>query len=152
MSINPYESPLSAPDPETPASVPAFKLYGAGHIAWAVFLGSPLAGGVLLAVNYWRLRDTSSGWLALIASSVVTLALIAIGLWLPDRFPSVIFPVIPAFAMWQAAKYVQGDRVEQHLARGGGIASSWGATGIGILTGLLVLAAIFGVSLLLPES
>lgn len=107
---------------------------------------------MLLAINYWRLRDASSGWLALIASSVATLALIGIGLWLPDNFPSLIFPIIATFAMWQAAKYIQGDRVEQHMARGGDIASSWGATGIGILTGLLLLAVIFGVSLVLPES
>ena len=66
MSINPYQSPLEAmPDA---ADRPAFKLYTAGHVAWATFLGTPLGGAWLMSLNYWRLGERTLGNITIAAA------------------------------------------------------------------------------------
>ena len=45
---------------------PAYRLYDVGAVALAAFLGSPLAGTVLIASNYRKLGQGGSGFLALL--------------------------------------------------------------------------------------
>jgi 4-amino-4-deoxy-L-arabinose transferase-like glycosyltransferase len=155
MAINPYESPRLPPElqPLAPATAPRFKLYSPGHMAWATFLGSPLAGCVLLAINYQRLGESTSAMAAVVAGSIVTLATCTVGFFLPDNFPSLVIPLALTFGMWAVGKALQRETVEQHLAKGGEKASAWGATGVGVVVLLLVIGAIiFAAVVFLPEA
>lgn len=154
MLINPYESPQPVPDFNTViiTGAPRFKLYSPAHVAWATFLGAPLAGCVLMAIIYRRLGDTKSLWTVLAGGSLLTLSLAVLGFFLPENFPSLIPLAATTVGMWQLTKYLQGTTVERHLANGGQLASTWAATGIALLVALVLIAIIFGILFTLPEA
>jgi hypothetical protein len=157
MDQNPYASP-QVPDEQRAASawpheaivhVPRYKLYSPGHVAWATFLGTPIAGCVLLAMNYWRLGEPKSGRLAVVWGLVATTCLLAIAFVLPENFPSGILPAAYTFGMFGIAKSLQGDIVARHLNSGGSTASAWRATGVGLMCLGGVLALVFAVAIVL---
>ena len=78
---NPYASPTNES-----AALPRITLYSPGHIAWATFLGAPIAGCVLLALNYKRFGDATSATLALIVGLIGTVVLLAIAFVLQTIF------------------------------------------------------------------
>jgi formate-dependent nitrite reductase membrane component NrfD len=84
-------------------------LYWPGHIAWATFLGAPIAGCVLLALNYKRFGDATAATLALIVGLIGTVVLLAIAFVLPDNFPKSVLTATYTFGMFQCAKSLQGD-------------------------------------------
>jgi len=157
MDPNPYASP-QVPDEQraNPAwpheaidQVPRYKLYSPGHVAWATFLGAPIAGCLLLAMNYWRLGESNSGRLAIVWGLIATTCLLAISCFLPENFPSAILPAAYTFGMLSIAKSLQGDIVARHVNSGGSTASAWRATGVGLLCLCGVLALVFAVAVVL---
>src|ERR1700722_15161474 len=58
---------------------PAYRLYDVGAVALAAFLGSPLAGTVLIASNYRKLGQGGNGFLALLLGAAASAAEIYIG-------------------------------------------------------------------------
>lgn len=143
---NPY-APVS-----TQSAIPSdIALYSPGHVAWASFLGSPLAGGAVLALNYLRLRKSKAGVIALLAGSILTVGLMMLAFLLPEDFPSSPIPIAYTIGMYQVTKLLQGDEYRQHLSRGGDKGSAWVATGIGILSLLILLIFLFGALLVMPS-
>lgn len=128
------------------------KLYSPGHIAWATFLGAPIAGCVLLALNYRRFGKSTSANLALVTGFIGTGLLLVIAFFLPDNFPNSILPAAYTFGMYQCVKSLQGKAYEHHVANGGIKASAWAATGIGILSLLCIFAALVAVILVAPDN
>lgn len=126
-------------------------MYSPGQIAWATFLGTPIAGCLLLALNYRRLGDFTAANLALISGLIGTVLLFALAFVLPDRFPNTVLPSAYTLGMYQCAKTLQGTAYEDRLVNGGTKGSGWVATGIGILCVILILAALFAVVLVAPE-
>ena len=57
---------------------------------------------------------------------------------LPDEahIPNAAFFVPQIIGMYYVAKSLQGSAVDAHRREGGSLASSWGAAGIGIFTGI----------------
>lgn len=125
-------------------------MFDSGAVAIAAFICCPLAGAILIAVNYGRLGKIGRGVLA------VTLGLIATALnilikwnWKTssgslgrleyDAF-EILFLFGIWFCTWQIAKEEQGDAVEEHIARGGQLGSRSTAFFVGIAT----LAVLFG--------
>lgn len=144
---NPYTPPASA------SVVPArIALYAPGHVALATFLGAPIAGCVLLALNYRRLGDSKAANLALFAGFMGTGVLLAIAFVLPDRFSNSVLPAASTFGMYQCAKTLQGKAHEHWLANGGIQGSGWTAAGIGILCLIGIVIAIIAVILVAPEA
>jgi hypothetical protein len=144
MESNPLPNPYASPVVEPPVRRP-YKLFSPGHVAWAAFLGAPLAGCVVMAVNYWRVGKPRAAWVALLCGGVATLALLGVGFVVPDRFPNFIIPAAYTFAMLQVAKSLQGATFDQHIASGGRKASAWAATGVAVVCLLILLAALFGI-------
>jgi predicted Zn finger-like uncharacterized protein len=134
-------APYSAyPYPVHPAS--QIGIYTPGQIAWATFLGSALGGGILIAINYKRLNKDDQ-----IAKSIV---LTVIGFIIFLIFSSswtastVVISGIQAAVMYNLAEKWQGKDIEEYQRSGGKIASSWGATGAGLLgTGAAIIIVIF---------
>jgi hypothetical protein len=152
MDENPYASPrvvdeqLAVP---AEASAQSYRLYSPVHVAWATFLGSPIAGCILMAINYWRLGEPKSGRLAIVYGVVASSCLCALGFFLPERFPNSILPIAFTWGMYGIAKSLQGDSMNRHINNGGLKASGWRATGVGLLCLVGILVLLFAVFVVL---
>ncbi len=120
------------------AAVP-YRLFDSGAVLLATFFGSPLAGAILMAVNYGRLGKSGKGFLAAVLGLIATALLIAVGL--SQNKGSSVLGIVFLLATWQVARMAQGKDVEEHTARGGQLGSKWTAFFIGVAT----LAVLFGV-------
>jgi hypothetical protein len=118
---------------------PGYRLYDPGAVGLATFFGSPIAGAILMAMNYRRLGKGDKGLLAVVLSLVATAAIIAFAMTKPAAGSSVL-GIVLFVCMWQVAKATQGKAVEAHVARGGALASKWTAFWLGVL----MLTMIFG--------
>lgn len=123
---------------------PSYRLFDPAAVGLATFFGSPIAGTILMAVNYSRLGKAGKGVLALLLGVLGTAAIVAIGWNKPVGSGSL--GVVLFIVVWQVARAVQGNDVNAHVARGGALASKWLAFGIGIATLVVVVAGIFAVA------
>jgi hypothetical protein len=132
------------------AGIPAVRCRCVGL---AAFICCPLAGAILIAVNYGRLGKASKGVLAVILGLVATALNILIKWnWNTasgslDRLEYDAFEILFLICMWictwRAAKEEQGDAVEEHTARGGQLGSRETAFFVGIAT-LAALVVVVG--------
>jgi len=121
-------------------AIPNYRLYDPTSVGLAAFFGSPIAGTVLMAINYRHLGRKSSAILAVILGVAATALAIAIEPYIPSTFTSVA--AIALFVgTYNAAKTLQGPIVEKHELAGGSLHSRWAAFGIS----LAVLAAGFAI-------
>lgn len=144
------ENPYAPPAIESIAP-PRMTLYSPGQMAWATFLGAPVAGCLLLALNYRRLGNSAAAGIAAIGGSIVTVLILVISFFLPDNFPNIALPAAYTFGMYQCVKLLQGKEYEHWLANGGIRGSGWVATGVGILCLIMIVVAIFAVLYAMPE-
>jgi hypothetical protein len=115
---------------------PAYRLYDVGAVALAAFLGSPLAGTVLIASNYRKLGQGGNAFLALVLGAAASVGEIYIGLT-STKSPAIATLVLFA-ATWFAAWEQQGSAIKTHVAWGGKLYSYWRAFGVATLTTLVL--------------
>ena len=121
------------------------RLYSIAQITVATFLGSPLAGSLLLAHNFRELRVAKAALRSVIWGVVSTVILLVVAPWLPEKFPNAALPVGYCFAMRQVATHFQGASISNHFSVGGK-KGSWAATvGIGLACLVLLFGLFFGV-------
>jgi hypothetical protein len=141
---------MSTPPEATPRG-PEYRLFDSGAVGIAAFICCPLAGAILIAVNYGRLGKAGKGVLAVILGLIVTALNILIkwnwntssgslGRLEYDAF-EILFLICAWTGTWQAAKEEQGYAVKEHIARGGQLGSRETA----VLVGIATLAVLFGV-------
>ena len=123
------------------ASIPPGKLYTMAGVGWAAFLGSPLAGGILLAANARRLGHRALARRQILVTALVTL--VSIVLYAAVAIPeTAVVPHALVHAVVIAglagtifyARHAQRAAVDAHRAAGGALQSNWRAAGIGLLT------------------
>ena len=137
--------------PHWPQQAGAQKpLYAVGHIATATFLGSPLAGCILMALNYRRI-DPDKSVLTIILGVLVTGIVLAFAFVLPDNFPNAVLPAAYTGAIAWVAEKKQGPAIRAAAAAGEPKASHWRAVGIGLATLIPVMLVLFAVVFSLPE-
>ena len=121
---------------------PASRLYDVGAVFLAAFLGSPLAGAVLIASNYRKLGQGGNGILALIVGAAASAGLILMSL------KSTQSPAIASIVLFVctglAARELQGNAIKTHVAWGGQLFSKWRAVGVAIVTSLVLGGALVG--------
>lgn len=146
MESNPYAPPkaIVADTVETlPSEIPPqTQFYSVGQIALATFLGTPLAGGWLIARNYKALGQTDKARQNLFWCIVGTLALFAIGYVLPEKnSPNIFIAVVPVIAVrsWADAQFRK--LLGQHRAADGKFYSWWRAAGAGVLCLAIIVTA-----------
>lgn len=122
------------------------KLFSVWQITLATFLGTPLAGSLLLARNYQVLGKSGAAWKSFAGGVVSTIILMLIAFWLPENFPNAVLPVAYCFGMRQLVEYLQGDVISHHL-KSGGRQGSWVIT-VAVGLGCLVLIFVFIFALL----
>ncbi|HGL6714469.1 hypothetical protein NTJ56_20135 [Burkholderia contaminans] len=123
------------------APVPPGKLFTMAGVGWAAFLGSPLAGGILLAANARRLGNRALAQRQILATALVTLVSIVLyaGVNIPEAAavpPVLVHAVVIAGLAGTIvyARHTQRAAVDAHRAAGGALQSNWRAAGIGLLT------------------
>jgi hypothetical protein len=131
--------------PVLPAYVPGGKLFSAGQVAVATSLGTPIAGGILLAQNHRAIGEGRSAWRPLLIGIVVTGLLIAIGFLLPKDFPNRGFAPGVCFGMYYFAKQWRGGAINRHLKAGGRKGSWWAAVGVGVACSVILVVLFFTV-------
>lgn len=113
-------------------------------IGLAAFLGSPVAGGILLAHNLIKLSRTSQAVLVILGTIVVTGIMVAIGIAMPEGIRlGVIVPLAAAMGL----KTISGNLLSkeyQFIEEGKAKANSkWIGVGVGILTAALIFGLIW---------
>jgi hypothetical protein len=136
--LNPVPQPVPSGNPPLTDK----PLYSVNAVGLASFLGSVLAGAVLMAINYRRIGEPARATYAIILGILGTVASIGIALVLPDRVPSAAIVVPQLFAMIAIARAMQGPMLERHVQQGGKIASMWKAAGIAMLFFIVLFGAI----------
>lgn len=121
-----------------------YRLFDADAVGLAAFICSPLAGTILMAVNYVRLGKASKGVLAVALGLIATVVSILVKAnWAKPwgSLGSLVLVTLFFLCAWQIAKKVQGKAVQEHVARGGQLGSRSAAFGVGIATlaGLIVV-------------
>jgi hypothetical protein len=132
------ESPL----PNPPAAPPAHRLHSPASVTLATLLGTPVAGGIVLALNYWKWGRKGIAAAAVAAGLLIT----AVFAWLawvaPAWVPAVVFIAPSVVGGYLVAKLLQGRRYDAHIADGGKRASNWIGAGIGVVITTPLAAAI----------
>lgn len=148
---NPYAAPqvqgVYDPGAQSGARLDA-ALYTSRHVALATFLGTPLGGCVLMALNEQRLGRARAAITTVLAGLVATGFLLTIGFVVPDNVPTFPISIGSLFVMAAVARARQGAAVAQHVAAGGKPASGWAAAGIGVLALVAVLVPLVGILVL----
>lgn len=138
---------------QNPSSSPASgKLYSRAAITLATFLGAPLAGCTLMAINYRRLGKPKSANAFLIGGALSTAVLAVGSVYIPDRVPPLLIPLAYIYVMYGLASTRQWHAYQAHLRAGGGKASLWAAVGIGLASMIVLAAFMFLYLLAVPES
>jgi len=123
------------------------KLFSVAQITLAAFLGSPLAGCLLLARNYRELGKGRAAWQALAAGTASSILVFLLAFCLPKNFPNVALPFAYCFGLRQLAKYLQGGAISNHFMTGGR-KGSW-VTTIAVGLGCLVVISVLLVGLII---
>ncbi len=119
--------------------IPGHTLFDSTSVAIATFLGSPLAGTGLMALNYRRMGKKNSA----IAAFVIGLAVTGLAIAFANLIPPYLTTAVAiglVVGTKNAAKTLQGAAVEEHVRKGGEMASRWAAAGLG----LALLAILLG--------
>jgi hypothetical protein len=125
---------------QPPYVVPSHTLFDSTSIGIATFLGSPVAGAWLMALNYHRLGKRNQALAAFAGGMAVTGLGIGLGYLIPATYSSAIAIGLVAI-MKNVSKALQDAAVEQHMREGGQPGSRLIAAGTG-LASLLVLGGI----------
>ena len=120
------------------------RLFDASAVGLVAFFFGPLAGAILIAVNYGRLGKIGKGVLTVIFGVIATTIIILIKLNLErpwGSLGSLALGILFFICTWQFAERAQGKAVEEHTARGGQL----GSRGTAVYVGIATSAALFSV-------
>jgi hypothetical protein len=121
-----------------------YTMYSPGQVGLATFLGGPLGGGWLLALNFKRLGRPAQAWITIAAVVAALALLVAFAVTASNKGPMGL-GLASIFIMRMIAQSLQGNDYQQHLAHEGRKASSWHAAGFGLLGLAITIAAAAGV-------
>ncbi len=132
-----------SPPPSPPAvPAPGYRLHSPGSITWATFFGTPIACGVVLALNYWKWGQKTRGVGAVVGGVLVTAVLGWLAWIVPAGVPAFVFFVPQVVGGYVVAKSLQGRRFDAHVAAGGKKATNWIGAGIGLLFSVLIFGPV----------
>ncbi len=121
---------------------PAYTLFDSTAVGLATFFGTPVAGTILMAINYRRLGKAGQAAAAVVIGIVVTG--LAVLLWNGPCHKARLSESPPLFSwgMKGAAQSIQGTAVAEHVREGGSLGSNWTAFGLGAGACVLFFAGI----------
>ncbi len=117
------------------------RLFSQEQVQIATFLGSLLAGSILMVINYERMGQRAKSIQCLILGAISTIILLVFAYSLPNNL-GIWVAIASMFLVKKYYGKFQISLFKQHLLNGGKQASWWTAVGIG----LLVLVIFIGIS------
>lgn len=130
--LNPYQSPDA--DVATDMAVGSGgRVYKAGHVGLATFLGTPLAGFWLMGTNYAALGQTGKRSSMVWSGIAATVAVFALALVLPEEFPSLPINIAVVVGMIALCNSLQGEALKAYVQNDFLWYSGWRAAGVGLL-------------------
>ncbi len=120
---------------------PKIRLFSQRQVVIATFLGSPFAGTLLMALNYYRTGQIAKFWRCAIVGTSATILLMIISSFLPNKLVF-ITAIAPIFAVQYWYIQSQNSLFKQHISSGGRRSSWWTAIGIGLLLLFLIIGMI----------
>jgi hypothetical protein len=105
------------------------RLFDYRAVGLAGFLGTPLAGTVLMAVNYRRIEKPVAALAVLLSGAFATGWVLWIGVVGTTSAVFKFAPLALSPGMTILAKALQGKAVERHVREGGRLESNWTAVG-----------------------
>lgn len=142
---DPYQAPrASVEDPPGEADAPLFRISGIGL---ATVLGSVLAGGWLIAMNYTALGRPAQARKAKLFSVLAIIALMVLSLLLPVQVPAAAFVVVQVLGTVHLARSLQGEAIAARAASGRPMRSNWLAAGISLVFLVALLALLIGAAM-----
>ena len=151
MSTDPQPIQLpSVPEASPPPPPPPYKLYTPGAVAWATAFGSPIAGCIILAMNYRRLGQRRAANKALVLGTLATIVIIILALVLPDSLDRATryLSLGILLGMLHLSKQLLGPLLKIHQEHGGQLGSRWVGVGIGSIFLVLIVGVILAAVLL----
>jgi hypothetical protein len=139
VPFQPSLDPIPPPIPVAPPPPPTYPLHDSVSIGIATFLGSPIAGTILMAINYRRLGKASAGIGAVLLGVLGAGVALSSGLVDKTGRTSMGISFGLLIATIKLARQLQGAEIEVHRVRGGKIASRWVGAGVGFLLGASVI-------------
>jgi hypothetical protein len=140
----------TAADPTTPVlertveEPPQFKLFHPRSVLFATVLGSPLAGSLLLGLNFRRLGRRRAAGAIVAVGCFVLVGTIAFSVLSGGKAAGPLMAIGLAYVTFHFAKHEQGPAVERHVKNGGRLASPATAAVIGLGVCVAVVAGVFG--------
>lgn len=141
---NPYQPPSEA------STATERPLYDINQIGVATFLGSPLAGAIVMALNYRRLAPEKVVP-TIVMGVIASAAVFGLAFALPEDFPNIVLPAAYLAAVVGIASKTQGAAIKQAVAAGEPKASGWRSAGIGLGISAVMLALFAVVFFAIPE-
>jgi hypothetical protein len=136
-------------EPPEKSAPPLYALHTVGGVTLASFLGGPLAGSVLIAINERRLGRPEVARNAVLLGALGTAALFGLGAVLPDAATKGL-PIGSIIGMRQIALGLFGPRLEEHKKAGGKLVSLWHAAGVGLIGAVAEVAVVLAVVFSMP--
>lgn len=131
---------------EQPTFKPDFKLFAADAVGIGTFLGSPLCGTFLLALNYFKLEKIKEALLTLGVGGFLSLLYTIIATAMPESSRTVfgLINIGLAFGFSKLAHKLFDDSYAAHEAAGGVVGLKGAAAGLGFLFLGLIFVTMFG--------
>ena len=127
------------------------KLYAAGSIGVATFLGGPLAAGVMVRNNFLQFGQPKQAARALWAGLGLTVAVFSIIAMVPsglmESIPNTLIPGVYTAAIFAWLRSQMGERLDRHESEGGAFYSGWKTFSVALAS--LVATGIIGFSILM---
>lgn len=150
---NPYAAPKAELcDDSVEGLQTEVKLFKVSAVGIATFLGTPLAGGIIMAINFSRLGRRSAARSTVVITTLYTVVSTLVLFFIPMMPASVNswIGIVHALVMHLVAKSYFSEDIENHQRLGGPMASTWIAVGIGFLTMLGIAVPLFLLIIFFP--
>lgn len=132
------------------------KLYSAGAIGGATFLGGPLAAGYLISENFKALNKPDAARTTMILGVITSILLFGGLFTLPekiiDKIPGQIIPMIYTAIIWGIVEWKIGGILKAHKENNNLFFSAWRAAGVGLISLVLIGIGIVGYTLLATDN
>lgn len=116
-------------------------LYAKRGILIATFLTGPLTAGVLLRSNLIELGQPKKAQSVLLGFIAFSLALVALLLFLVDRIPNVVFPIVYTGITGTLIQSLMGEELDKNKAKNGPNFPTSRLIGVAVLYAIINVAS-----------
>ena len=143
--VNPYAPPRLGDEPSAQLPTSDARVFSTAAVGVATFLGSALAGTILMYLSLSRLQRRADARRAALLGGALTLATLGLAVVLPQGIGNAV-PIAVTLAMVMLARKMLDPVVVPHLERGGRKGSALLVAGVSIASALVVFGAGIGLS------